>query len=124
MYYKESQLKCKLRTHPRLISPRLKPGALRRYLVTGKFAEAYVIGQYKDIAFIGDAKIANEKAGGTEGWILNEAEWAQAFTNVLVGLGYDGIRIHFDDSKDVEVAIFNLESITFTCKCCQKDVNF
>lgn len=71
-----------------------------------KFAEVQVIGNYKKILF-GDSEFANKEAGGTEGWIENEHLWAQKFTSALKNSGYDGVRVNFDNYKDVEVLVFD-----------------
>jgi hypothetical protein len=77
----------------------------------GKFAEVQVIGNYKKIDF-GDAEFANQEAGGTEGWIADEMSWAEKFTNALKMSGFDGVRVHFDQNKDVEVLIFDPSQVT------------
>jgi len=59
------------------------------------------------IEFVGDAQKADLQAGGTKAWINNETQWSQTFTKVLQQMGYDGVRVHVGNYKDLEVLIFN-----------------
>ena len=79
---------------------------VHKMTVSGKFAEVQVIGNYKELRFDKDAAIADKEAGGTVGWIENEHAWSSAFAKKLKQMGYDGIRVHFDENKDVEVVVF------------------
>ena len=72
-----------------------------------KFAEVITDNNYSKIEFVGDAQKADLQAGGTEAWINNETQWSQTFTKVLQQMGYDGVRVHVGNYKDLEVLIFN-----------------
>jgi hypothetical protein len=76
----------------------------------GKFAKIQVIGNYKEILF-GDAEFANQEAGGQEAFNDNEHLWSKKFTEALKKQGYDGVRVNFDEHKDVEVVIFDPSKI-------------
>lgn len=74
---------------------------------TIKFAHIKVVGDYEKIIFDSEAEKANQTAGGTAGWIENEKAWALKFGQSLRQMGYGGVRVDFDDHKDVEVIVFN-----------------
>lgn len=75
----------------------------------GKYAEILIQGN--KTTYLGDAEKANQEAGGTEAWIDNEDAWSTAFTNSLRKMGYDGVRVHEGEYKDVEVVVFNPATI-------------
>jgi hypothetical protein len=76
-------------------------------LPPGKYAEVRVVGNYSKLVFMGDAEAANQAAGGTVGWIENEALWARRFTDHLKKTGHTGVRVHFDEHPDMEVLVFD-----------------
>ena len=76
-----------------------------------KFAEVNVIGNYDNMEYLGDSKIAYEKAGGQNAAILKEYDFAVNFKKELKLMGYDGVRVHNDGQKDMEVAIFDPSNI-------------
>lgn len=81
----------------------------------GKFAKIQVIGNYKEIIF-NDAEFANQEAGGQDAYIEDEDAWSKNFTEALKKQGYDGVRVDFDNHKDVEVVIFDPSKITVVGK--------
>ena len=78
----------------------------------GKFAEVVVTGNYQKIDFLGDANKANQMAGGTAAWVDNEALWSETFKKALQQMGYAGVRVHNNGTKDMEVAVFDPSNIT------------
>lgn len=76
----------------------------------GQFAQVTVHGNYDRMEYDPLGNEANQFAGGDEGWIRNEALWAQKFTNYLKQKGVEGVRIHAG-SIDTEVVIFHPEKV-------------
>lgn len=76
----------------------------------GKYANIQVIGNYEKTIY-NNAEFANQEAGGHEGFIENEDLWSQKFTNALKRERFDGVRVDFDNNKDVEVVVFNPSKI-------------
>ncbi len=72
-----------------------------------KFAFVKNTGGYTRIDFLGDAEKANQAAGGTNAWIEDEHGWAQIFNTALRQMGYQGVRVAFDDYQDAEVVVFD-----------------
>jgi hypothetical protein len=77
----------------------------------GKYAEVNATNGYKNIEYVGDAKKANEMAGGTVKWIENEHLWSKMFQSSLKDMGYIGVRVGIDGWKDVEVLVFEPSQI-------------
>jgi hypothetical protein len=84
----------------------------KMFVPNGKFAHVDVIGNYDQIEFDGDAEKANQAAGGTAGWIEDEAAWSRMFGRAMQEMGFDGVRVHFGQLRDGEVVMFDLSTIT------------
>ena len=75
----------------------------------GKYAEVKSI--KNNLEFSGDSEKANNEAGGTEAWILNEHEYSKKFTETLKQMGNAGVKVEVDGFKDGEVVVFNPSQI-------------
>ena len=73
----------------------------------GDFAMVTVIGNYAEIIFDKNGQLANDYAGGLDGWIRDEDAWSAKFKEFLVKNRFVGVRVAFDNKPDVEVVIFD-----------------
>jgi len=78
-----------------------------------KFAEVIVSDNYKKAIYVGDAKIANEKASGNKNFLQNDFEWSNLFSDNLKGMGYCGIKITLNGKPNAEVVIFDPSDVIF-----------
>jgi len=80
-------------------------------LPEGNYAEVLVEGNYKKVVWQGLAATADQKAGGSIGWVENEFLYSQNLTKELIALGFIGVKVHFGEIKDVEVVVFDASTI-------------
>jgi hypothetical protein len=92
----------------------------------GKYAEVNCDNQWNNIEYVGDAKQADQAAGGKVGWIENEHLWSQKFKDSLEEMGYVGVRVNVGELKNLEIVVFDpskIQVLSESNRQFEKDMN-